>query len=165
LPKGTYPFNSINFKNLVPICHQCNSTYKLQKNPIYLRSRRKAFYLYTNDDIEIDVSVTLNLTRKDEITPENIEIGFEATDYEEELETWKEVFSIEERYKAVLSAKNDGIAWLEIITDDIDNYVGDITKEQYLQTERLAKFKRPFSEKRFLKLPFLEACDEIGLLD
>ena len=25
LPKGLYPFNSINFKNLVPACHYCNS--------------------------------------------------------------------------------------------------------------------------------------------
>jgi hypothetical protein len=27
LPKALYPFNSINFRNLVPACHHCNSSY------------------------------------------------------------------------------------------------------------------------------------------
>ena len=34
LPKGTYPFNSVNFRNLAPMCHDCNSSYKLKKDPI-----------------------------------------------------------------------------------------------------------------------------------
>lgn len=173
LPKGTYPFNAINFKNLIPICHECNSSYKLEKNPLYvvpnpIAGRRKAFYLYTNEDINIDVSVRLNLTRKDEIKPENIEIDFEASGYEEELETWNEVFGIEERYKAECSAENDGIDWLEQITDDRENYEDTdrtITKDEALETLRKAKARKPFAEKRFLKLPFLEACDNIGLLD
>ena len=170
LPKGTYPFNSINFKNLVPLCHECNSSYKLEKNPLYvvpnpIKGRRKAFYLYTDKEINIDVSIRLNLTRKDEIKPENIEIEFSASGYEEELETWKEVFGIEERYKAECSAENEGIDWLEQITDDIDNYGEKITKEEVLETLRQAKKRKPFAEKRFLKLPFLEACDEIGLLE
>lgn len=169
LPKGTYPFNSINFKNLIPICHECNSSYKLENNPLYyvpnpIQNRRKAFYLYTNDKIEIKVSVTLNLTRKDEIKPENIVVLLEADGYEEQLETWKEIFSIEERYKALCSSENDGIDWLEQITDDIGNYEGDITKEQVLETLRKATKRKPFAEKRFLKLPFLESCENIGLL-
>ena len=174
LPKGTYPFNSINFKNLIPLCHECNSSYKLEKNPLYtvpnpIEGRRKAFYLYTDEDINIDVSVGLNLTRKDEIKPENIVIEFSAVGYEEELETWKEVFGIEERYKAECSAENDGIDWLEQIMDDRENYDTDedkrISKEEALETLQKAKARKPFAEKRFLKLPFLEACDEIGLLD
>lgn len=173
LPKGTYPFNSINFKNLVPLCHECNSSYKLEKNPLYnvpnpIAGRRKAFYLYTEEEINIEVSIDLNLTRKDEIKPENIGIDFSAPGYEEEIETWKEVFRIEERYKAECSAENDGIDWLEQITDDIGNYEDTdkaITKEEALETLRKAKKRKPFAEKRFLKLPFLEACDEIGLLD
>ncbi len=169
LPKGTYPFNSINFTNLIPLCHECNSSYKLEKNPLYIvpnpiEGRRKAFYLYTNEDIKIDISIRLNLIRKDEIKPENIEINFQADGYEEELGTWKEVFGVEERYKAECSAENDGIDWLEQITDDIDNYDG-ISKDQALETLRKAKERKPFAEKRFLKLPFLEACDTIGLLD
>lgn len=170
LPKGTYPFNSINFKNLIPLCHECNSSYKLEKDPLNdpIAGRRKAFYLYTNEDINIDISVNLNLTRKDEIKPENIEIKFTAAGYEEELETWKNVFDIEERYKAECSAENDGIDWLEQITDDRENYEDTnktITKDEALETLRKARARKPFAEKRFLKVPFLEACDRIGLLD
>jgi len=173
LPKGTYPFNSINFKNLVPLCHECNSSYKLEKNPLYvvpdpIEGRRKAFYLYTDDDIYIKISIHLNLTRKDEINPENIEIDFSADGYEEEIETWKEVFGIEERYKAECSSENEGLDWLEQITDDLYNYKDTdraITKDEALDILRKAKARKPFAEKRFLKLPFLEACDTMGLLD
>lgn len=35
LPKSLYPFNSINFRNLVPACHHCNSSYKTIKDPIH----------------------------------------------------------------------------------------------------------------------------------
>ena len=35
LPKALYPFNSINFKNLVPACHHCNSSYKTSKDLAY----------------------------------------------------------------------------------------------------------------------------------
>ena len=34
LPKGIYPFNSINFYNLAPMCHKCNCSYKLSKDPL-----------------------------------------------------------------------------------------------------------------------------------
>src|SRR5262249_7338127 len=44
LPKALYPFNSINFRNLAPACHECNSTYKLSKDPMHSAAgRRKAF--------------------------------------------------------------------------------------------------------------------------
>jgi len=171
LPKGTYPFNAINFKNLIPICHECNSSYKLEKNPLYVvpnltGGRRKAFYLYCNHDISIDITVNLNLTRKDEIKPENIQLEFRADGYEEEIETWKEVFGIEERYKAECSAENDGLDWLEQVTDDLENY-GDTTQkicpEDMLETLRKAHSRKPFGEKRFLKLPFLKECQRIGL--
>ena len=48
LPKGTYPFNTVNFHNLAPMCHECNSSYKLEKDQIRKRGgdRRKAFYSY-----------------------------------------------------------------------------------------------------------------------
>jgi len=51
LPKALYPFNSINFKNLIPTCHHCNSSYKTSKNPAYTPKdptrtvqRRAVFY-------------------------------------------------------------------------------------------------------------------------
>lgn len=52
LPKVLYPFNSINFYNLVPTCHHCNSSYKTSKDlaftpkdPAGAVHRRKVFSL------------------------------------------------------------------------------------------------------------------------
>lgn len=166
LPKGTYPFNAINFKNLAPMCHECNSSYKLEKNPLQgVSGKRKAFYPYSSEAIDIDIQVTLNLSLKDEIKPENIEIEFISGGYEEEIETWKALFSIDERFKAICSSESDGLDWLEQINDDIENYEENITKTQILETFKKAKNRKPFADKRFLKVPFLEACKEKGLID
>ena len=34
LPKGIFPFSSANFRNLAPMCHECNSSYKHTANPL-----------------------------------------------------------------------------------------------------------------------------------
>jgi hypothetical protein len=43
LPKNNYPFNTVNFKNLIPVCNTCNSSYKLVNDPI-AKGNRTAFY-------------------------------------------------------------------------------------------------------------------------
>ena len=74
LPKALYLFNSINFRNLVPTCHYCNSSYKLQKDPAHSATdasgtaqRRKLLDRYTKrfQRIEIFVSIahSLNIMR------------------------------------------------------------------------------------------------------
>ena len=61
LPKALYPFNSINFRNLVPACHECNSTYKLSKDPSRNPAgRRKAFYPFAAAAQAIDIQVALH---------------------------------------------------------------------------------------------------------
>lgn len=60
LPKGLYPFNSINLRNLAPACHECNSTYKLTKDPLNsLTGRRKAFYPYATNGYNIEIKPRL----------------------------------------------------------------------------------------------------------
>ncbi|RLD89272.1 MAG: hypothetical protein DRJ09_06835 [Bacteroidetes bacterium] len=48
IPKAIYPFVSLNFKNLAPMCQECNSTYKGTKVPIEddNKKRKLAFYPY-----------------------------------------------------------------------------------------------------------------------
>lgn len=41
LPKALYPFTAMNFKNLVPTCHDCNSDEKGYKPVIYHNQKRK----------------------------------------------------------------------------------------------------------------------------
>lgn len=39
LSKGKYPFNSVNFKNLVPMCDKCNRRYKLQTDTLFAKDK------------------------------------------------------------------------------------------------------------------------------
>ncbi|MFB2553388.1 HNH endonuclease [Ensifer soli] len=77
LPKSIYPFNSINFRNLAPACHECNSSYKLTKDPAHSGvGRRKAFYPYSESSYLIELDMTLQHCDIDELTPGDVEIQF-----------------------------------------------------------------------------------------
>lgn len=73
-------------------------------------TRRKAFYSYAAVISGITVSVTLNTKDVTNLLPSEIDLQLTAPGREEEVEAWKDVFGIEERYKAKLCAKNDGRA-------------------------------------------------------
>jgi len=154
LPKGKYPFNSINFKNLAPMCHECNSSYKLENNPIFDKqgNRRKAFYPYSLKDTNIDIKVEIDSFS--DIKPENITLTITAQE-QEKVDTWIELFGIEERYKAVLSSDSDGKYWLEQFEDELKDI--PIDKIQYLEVKTKQFKKNPYYEKNFLKVAFFEA--------
>jgi len=171
LPKGTYPFNSVNFKNLAPMCHECNSSYKLQKDPTWNTdplhkkgpgSRRKAFYSYATVPSGISVSLNLNVGDVDQLTPADIDLHIEAPGRDEELETWKEVFGIEERFKAKCCGKNEGKYWLMQAIDECQN--AGKTPKQLLDKIKKNARNSPWAECNFLKKPFLQACQKAGLV-
>ena len=168
LPKGTYPFNSVNFKNLAPMCHECNSSYKLQKDPIDPRhkadtgTRRKAFYSYAIAAPGISIDLTLSSCDVTKLSPSDINLTITAPERDEEAESWKDVFGIEERYKAKCCAKNDGKAWLQQIIEECDNY--GLDQEQMLERMFSAADRTPYDSANFLKKPFLEACKAAGVL-
>jgi hypothetical protein len=79
-------------------------------------ARRKAFYSYAAVAPDITVNVTLKCQDVMNLLPDQIDLELSAPGREEEVETWREVFGIEEGYKAKLCAKNDGRAWpVEIV--------------------------------------------------
>ena len=158
LPKVQYPFNSINFKNLVPMCHECNSSYKSVSNPIFTKEkkRRKSFYPYAM--ISPNIQISVNLSSSD-IIPKNIKLVIKSTT-EEKLKTWKELFSIEERYKAIFSGV-DARYWLTQVVDEA-NIRSESCEKCFSVKKELAR-NNPYNEKNFLKIPFLEACQRIGL--
>lgn len=164
LPKAQYPFNSINFRNLAPACHECNSTYKLSKDPVYSRgSRRKAFYPYAAVAHDIEITIGLNNPDIDRMAPADIQFTFGPAAAHEEIEAWKEVYGIEERYKAKLCGENDGKYWLMQMLDEWRE--DGRTPDNYLQTLSRQTARNPFAESNFLKKPFLEACQAVGILD
>ena len=172
LPKSKYPFNSINFNNLAPACHECNSTYKQTKDPNFnpkdpllakTGGRRKSFYPYETIPYTIELDVTINTLDWTNITPTNISltIGLELLD--DEVHTWMDVYGIEERYKAKCCGENDGKYWIFQILDEFEN--DGRSPEEYLSILERQTSLRPFADMNFLKKPFLEACRRLGLFD
>ena len=153
------------------MCNQCNSSYKLQKDPTTNidpicrktgGTRRKAFYSYAAAAPGIAVTVVLRTQDVTNLVPSEIDLQLAAPGRDEEVEAWKEVFGIEERYKAKLCGKNDGKAWLAKILDERAN-IG-LTKEQMLDYEFNAADQSPFADANFLKKPFLIACKDAKII-
>ena len=170
LPKALYPFNSINFKNLVPACHHCNSSYKTSKDPAYIPKdparagvRRKVFYPYASMPYTIELRVRLHHSDVYNLKPADVEMQFGPPALNEEIDTWKDVYGIEERYKAKFCVENDGKYWVMQVLDEW-------TKDGRLPAVFLRVLARqatnnPYAECNFLKKPFLDACEEVGVFN
>lgn len=165
LPKGTYPFNSVNFRNLAPMCHECNSTYKLSLDPLRNLDpitrkqnlvRRKAFYSYSTIAPDISIAITVNTSDAANISPADIDLQLSSPGREEEVESWNDVFGISERYKAKCCGANDGRGWIDRIQDECQNY--GLTPQQMFDAEIKSAQNRPWTDSNFLKMPFLLAC-------
>lgn len=168
LPKGTYPFNSVNFKNLAPMCHQCNSSYKLQKDPLRhidplhkanAGTRRKAFFSYSATASDIAIDLTLATSEIDKLRPSDITLSISAPGRDEEVEAWKDIFGIEERYKAKCCGKNDGMVWLSSVIEESENC--GVTPQEMLKAKIRVAEKYPWHDSNFLKMPFLLACQKV----
>ncbi|SDI50924.1 HNH endonuclease [Desulfosporosinus hippei] len=105
LPKSLYPFSSINFYNLVPCCIDCNSlAIKGDRDTIAI-STGKLFFPY--DDSHKGISLVVRV-RNDNPETEKIdwELIFSSPDNKnDEIESWKTIYSIEERYQGYIGAR------------------------------------------------------------
>ncbi|PHR22848.1 MAG: hypothetical protein COA36_17540 [Desulfotalea sp.] len=168
LPKKLYPFNSINFRNLVPACHHCNSSYKTTKDPAFnpkdptrATHRRKVFYPYANSTYNIELTIDFSKPDVDHLTTNDIQLAFGPPILKEEIETWKDVYSIEERYKAKCCS-GDAKDWLEQIRILQDEH--GIAPGASLNTLQRQTAVAPFANSNFLKKAFLEGCQRVGLI-
>lgn len=163
LPKALYPFNSINFRNLVPACHECNSTYKLSKDPAHDSNgrRKKAFYPFAAATQTIDIQVVLQHSDIANLKPTDVQLQFGPAAITEEIDTWNGVYGIEERYKAKVCGENDGKYWLEQVLQEWKD--GGHDPVEFLTTLSRQVQSRPYADCNFLKKPFLEACQRVGL--
>ncbi len=170
LPKALYPFNSINFHNLVPACHHCNSSYKTSKDPAHSPKdpagavqRRKVFYPYRVNVQPIAIAVEIAKADISALTPQDISLQFGPTDLAEEIATWRDIYGIDERYKAKMLGENDGKYWIVQVLDEWNEDGG--SPVAFLRTLARQASMNPFAEVNFLKKPFLEACQAKGLFD
>ncbi len=176
LPKGIYPFNSINFHNLVPACHTCNSSYKTSKDPAFtpkdpagVTHRRKVFYPYSGTLYTIDITINLKNSDIERLKPDDVELQFGPIAIAEEIATWKDVYGIEERYRGKLLG-GDGKAWLIEALDEWrwnDKTAGEEGKapDEYLRDVGRHAQKSPYANANFLKNTFLQGCKAVGLFD
>lgn len=109
LPKSIYPYVSLSFKNLIPSCYHCNSSYKHEEDTLFVANNGidtqvKAFYPFTDgiDDCN-HIDVTIHLVHpydKSKLFADDLILQFTCAGHEEEVLTWKRVYQIEERYKS-----------------------------------------------------------------
>lgn len=166
LSKDKYPFISINLHNLAPMCHDCNSVFKNQDDPIKKdKKRRKSFYpLAGKKPLELtNIKITVDIETKDikNIQLTDIDVTFSHTSKQEEVDTWDDIFKVGLRYKDKFCKEKDGKHWYKRIADECANY-GKTAKELY-EIERKVRKKSPFSEDNFIRVPFLEGCNRKGL--
>lgn len=162
LPKALYPFNSINFRNLAPACHECNSTYKLSKDPAQNNDgRRKAFYPYATSSRAIEITIDFGTLDIDQLTPADIQITFGPSAIHEEIATWIDVYGIDERYKAKCCS-GDAKDWLEQIRILHDAH--GVAPEASLAIIKQQAVKAPVANSNFLKSAYLYACHKAGIV-
>ena len=113
LAKSRYPFAAVNLRNLVPMGHKCNSSYKLAKD-LLLRDdgvRRVAFDPYDHSPVTISLDESEPFGGVEPSIPRwNIRLLPETP----AVATWDEVFSIRERYQK--SHLDGGYrSWLDLL--------------------------------------------------
>lgn len=147
LTKSNYAFLSVNEKNLVPMCSDCNSKFKTVSDVLYDGTlRKKAFYPYGIYDSEINVII--NKVEYDNGTIKEVDITIKSNKYPEEAEQWQRVFRILDRYVDFL--KTHVKVFLQ---EMIDNKIIDNNTEI---SERINCRKLMYSSQKFLRLAYYE---------
>lgn len=155
LPKAEYPFASVNFTNLPPVCTKCNKKWKTVKNPF--ENGRKSFYPFKPLANEFEISIEINdsnSTNYLELNESEVAIGFnnDAT----KVDTWNWLFGITTRYNEEIrqfsnnelrllklrfernKKRNHNLTYREVIFDVIEEYNMD-----------------KYDDRKFLKASFL----------
>lgn len=163
LPKEKYPTYSINFKNLVPTCHGCNSIHKLRDSPIASKisnSKQKAIFPYSSNTPDIKLTIKVNISNYKEYEHRHLDVSISSTKEIEKVKTWFNLYNIEKRYKDELTNEGSGKYWLLQFLEELPSGSRD-TEFQRLP-QKLIKSK--YKDKNFLKVPFLQACRAEGII-
>ncbi len=163
LPKGKYPFNSVNLANLCPSCNKCNSGNKLEQDPLHDRNgiRRPAFYPFSDVQPDIAISISVNVTDWTRPLPENFVVSITSHSHVVETRTWSEMFRITKRYAAKCCSKGGGDYWKKKVLDECQNY--ERSPGQMARAEITTAKSSPWYEANFLKAAFLEGFERKGV--
>ncbi|MEZ7516079.1 hypothetical protein [Flavobacterium frigidarium] len=166
-PINHYPFTSINFVNLMPICDICNSKYKTQKDTLFLFKtktkfgikrtsirRYKAFFPYSNEYELINVSVQINNNDLNNLSENDISIDYLLENKDEEILNWERLFKVSETHKANLLG-NESREYINQQFDIINGLGVDFNTYFNLINNNL------FYDKNFIRLPYLREFNRI----
>lgn len=157
LPKSEYPFATVNFHNLVPLCGKCNKKCKGTKNPF--EPGRLSFYPFNGNRPNIGVSINVN--DSEELDYRALKIADITVSFDNDankIDTWDWLFKIKERYnketrdfsKTELrtianrlfrnNKRKLGLTYDQILNDTIEDYEIEL-----------------YEDRKFLKVSFLRA--------
>lgn len=107
LPKDIYPFSSVNFENLVPICIDCNSI-EVKSNKDILSYSGFVFFPFDDKHKGIDITVKIKKDDPDELSKIQWEINYSNKDAKDkEIKAWKEIYNIEDRHQTHVTGNID----------------------------------------------------------
>lgn len=160
LPKDVYPFSSVNFKNLVPICTDCNSI--LEKGATDILSFNKmAFYPYDSSHKGIDIDLEI-IAKHDDVSEIVWQINYTNKDGKvKELEAWQKTYGIIVRHNKYLKGSirdwytayeeyindKDSIATAPTIKQRVNDYVRALKLETTLHKLAITKIADDFDIK------------------
>jgi len=144
LPKSKYPFISVNFENLLPMCHNCNSKNKGQVDTPFVKdttTQRPLYYPLDNSTPNHEIKLAINATNYDLSNPASwtLNIVCEPAININKKEAWAEIFKIEKRYKSIIAdeskvwkgwifekhrklCKKNGVAYPVFHEDAVDDF-------------------------------------------
>jgi hypothetical protein len=132
------------------------------KDPARAIQRRKVFYPYTANLYAIEITVSLAHADIEHLESDDVDLRFGPPALKEEIETWNDVYGIEERYKAKFCSV-DAKDWLEQVR--ILEREFQVKPSVYLDCLDKHAGQAPYANCHFLKKPFLEACRKMGIFD
>lgn len=154
LAKQTYPFVSVNFKNLVPSCSVCNTAYKKAKDVLYYRNiRQSAFYPFTRKHYKIQIQVIFkaSVIYSREIEPKDFDIQCTCVDHQQETDNWMRIYNIKEQYKTKCCSRTFK-AELKRIIDEASIKKRSVEENMNLLEDNIE------GDMNFLKVPFFKAA-------
>lgn len=175
VPKATYPFVSINFKNLFPLCTDCNSDEKKSYDTPYRNGIRQRVLFpydttYSFDNITIYINpeeafdnVTLSTLLSD--IDWNIEFNlFEGSI--DIFETWNDIFKIKKRYKETIAEFED--IWFTdfVVKKYNDNVVSGLKsfnnyKDELINDSKSLMIKDPLAILKYIYFNFIFSIPDI----
>lgn len=141
LPKDIYPFSSINFKNLVPVCSDCNSLQVKSNNDI-LSHTGKVFFPFNEEHRGIEIELKIKKNDFDNLSNIEWEVIYSNEEgNEDEIDAWKHIYKIESRHLSYVTGSIE--SWYRHYWNDFNHKdsIEEIPDEKKRTRNYLRKLK------------------------